>query len=157
LFASDRERLTRKSGREDVNVSAPRSWSKRFEITPNRRLIQGTVLHTRCQNRGGKNFDLHVAETLSIWKNSTDGKIESSDAGTEGEHGWSGRCIHNGVCHPSESWRFVHWTDDAHGGRCVHPRGIVLACVALAAMPLSKNRWKESSDFTSVRIDATNP
>ena len=43
--------------------------------------MQGAVAHTRRQDRGGRDFPLHVANCASAWYSESDGEVESSGSG----------------------------------------------------------------------------
>lgn len=62
-LAGDAERLARIAGREDMNAVAPRSAVEGLEVVPDRRLLQGLVLHPG--HEGGRSVGFPLDETNS--------------------------------------------------------------------------------------------
>lgn len=77
-FPSDRERLTRISGSDEIHLSTPLSASEGLEIVPDRSWIQPLLFHPRHEDGRRKGFPLDVANGPGV-KGSMDTEVESSD------------------------------------------------------------------------------
>lgn len=77
-LASQREGLAGVAAREDIHNSAPRAAVEGFEITPNRRVIQGFLLYARHQESCRVGFSFNVADRSSRGKRQSERDIESS-------------------------------------------------------------------------------
>jgi hypothetical protein len=61
-----------------IHRAAPRVAVEGSEISPDRRVIQGTVRNTRAQDFAGRDFMLHEADDASAWPSHSDSAIEPS-------------------------------------------------------------------------------
>lgn len=89
----DGERLARVSRNDAIHDAAPLAAIEGSEIRPNRRLVQATVSHRRCQDLAGEGFDLHVADRASSRERQAHAEVEPPGSGAEGQH-VEGREIH---------------------------------------------------------------
>jgi hypothetical protein len=85
LEPTHRERLTRYSARDAIHDATPRSAVEGSQIRENRRLIQGAVLHSRCQYFATVTFPLNVADGSSRRNRQSQAEFEAADSGAEGE------------------------------------------------------------------------
>jgi len=86
-FAGDTERLAGVSANDASHLSTPRAAVEGVQISPDRRVIQGTVRNTRCQDFAGSDFVFQVANCASAWQSQSDSKVESPGSTTEAEDG----------------------------------------------------------------------
>lgn len=82
------------SARNHLNMASPGSRVESVEIRPDRRIIQGAVLHARDQDFAGKRFDLDITPTASSWASESDGGVEHSDAAAQADVISDGRYVH---------------------------------------------------------------
>ena len=86
-LAGHAERLAGISTNDSSHLATPRAAVERVQISPDRRVIQGTVRNTRCQDFAGSDFVFHVADRASAWQSQSDSKVESPGSTTEAEDG----------------------------------------------------------------------
>ena len=94
-LSGHRERLAGVATSDAMNCSAPRSAAKGGKIRPDRRIIQGFVLHARDQDFAGIRFAFNVADCASIWHCQFESKLDSASTAAEGED-VEGTYIHKG-------------------------------------------------------------
>ena len=100
--------LTREAANDEIHDATPRAAVEGSEVSPNRRLVQGTVRHTRDQDRGGSDFPLHVADDASAVSNQSHGFAVVAAAGAEFEDPEIGTYSHISppCCFPAAKRRF---------------------------------------------------
>lgn len=77
--------LAGQSRHDAIHRSTPASAVKGVEVRPDRSGFKAPVFHARRQNAGRRDFPLHVADRASL-AHCSDGKVEASDASTDGQH-----------------------------------------------------------------------
>jgi hypothetical protein len=93
LFARAGEGAAGITRSEDIHAATPRAAVEGLNIRPHRRLIEGSVFHTRHQDFNGSDFVLHEADCASAVNRQSEGKIDSPYSAAEAED-VAGRCIH---------------------------------------------------------------
>lgn len=83
LFPGDAVGLTREAAKDEIHCATPRCAVEGSEVSPNRRDVQGTVRHTRDQERGGSSFPLHVTDDASPWSSHSHGFSVLAAAGAQ--------------------------------------------------------------------------
>jgi hypothetical protein len=83
--ASDRERLARIARKHDVHASAPRPAVEAGKVVPDRRVIQGRVLHPGHEEGRGEGFPLDVTHSPVVATGEDEPEVEPADAGAERE------------------------------------------------------------------------
>jgi hypothetical protein len=83
--AGDRERLARIPRKDDVHAAAPRAAVEAGNVVPDRRAIQGRVVHPRHEQGRGEGFPLDVTHSSISGTGEDEPQIEPADAGAEGE------------------------------------------------------------------------
>jgi hypothetical protein len=83
--AGDRERLARIARKDDVHAAAPRAAVEAGNVVPDRRAIQGRVIHPRHEQGRGEGFPLDVTHSSISGKGEDEPQIEPANAGAEGE------------------------------------------------------------------------
>lgn len=84
--AGERERLARVARCNDVHCSAKARAIKGREIVPDRRRIQGRILHPRHEHGRGEGFPLDVANSSQATaEGEPNTEIQSTDARAEAE------------------------------------------------------------------------
>ena len=83
--AAEGEGLTGISGRDDMNLAAPRSAVEGSQIVPNRRVIQGLVFHPGHESGRGETVSLDKTHSSIAGFGKVDAEVETSDTGTEGK------------------------------------------------------------------------
>jgi hypothetical protein len=78
LFPGDREGLAGESGSDEIHFATPREAIEGSQISPDRRVIQGTVFNTRRQDFAGSGFVFHEADNVSPWQSQPDSEVKSS-------------------------------------------------------------------------------
>ena len=86
-LSGDAKRLARVSPNDSSHAATPRAAVEGVEISPDRRVIQGIVFNTRCQDFAGSDFVFHVADRASSRESQSDSSIESTGSATEAEDG----------------------------------------------------------------------
>lgn len=76
------ERLARVARDDEIHASTPRCAVEGVQVIPDRSLIQGAVLHTRCQDAGRVEFPLHEADGSCLGIGESDSEVESTNPGT---------------------------------------------------------------------------
>jgi hypothetical protein len=84
-LACDRERLARVARSDDVHRAAPRAAVEGSNVVPDRRAIQGRVLHPRHQSGCGEGFPFDMAHSTISGDGEDEPEIEPTCAGAEGE------------------------------------------------------------------------
>jgi hypothetical protein len=95
LFSCNTKGLAGIARSDAIHNATPWFAVEGFKICPNRRRIQGVFCHARCQDGTGKGFDLDKTDGASIWLRHAESKVESPDAGAQGQNG-KGTWIHTG-------------------------------------------------------------
>ncbi len=81
--AGDGMGLAGKAGREEIDAATKEVAREGSQLIPDSRLIQGAVLHTRDQDRGGKGFPFHHNEAaIGSAEGELDAQLEPPDPGT---------------------------------------------------------------------------
>jgi hypothetical protein len=83
--ASDRERLARIARAEDVHRTVPWSAIEGGNVVPDRRAIQGRVLHPRHEHGRGVGFPLDVTQSSISGTGEREPEVEPAGAGAERE------------------------------------------------------------------------
>ena len=83
--AGDRERLARIARNDDVHAAAPRAAVEAGNVVPDRRAIQGRVVHPRHEQGRGEGFPLDVTHSAISGTGEDEPEVEPADAGAEGE------------------------------------------------------------------------
>jgi hypothetical protein len=83
--AGDRERLARIARNDDVHAAAPRAAVEAGDVVPDRRAIQGRVVHPRHEQGRGEGFPLDVTHSPISGTGEDEPEIEPADSGAEGE------------------------------------------------------------------------
>jgi len=83
--AGDRERLARIARNDDVHAAAPRAAVEAGDVVPDRRAIQGRVVHPRHEQGRGEGFPLDVTHSVISGTGEDEPEVEPADAGAEGE------------------------------------------------------------------------
>jgi hypothetical protein len=78
-------RRARPARNDRVHDATPRRAVEGFDISPDRRVIQETVLHRLDQMAGSEGFPLHVTDRASICDRESESNIEAAPARAEGE------------------------------------------------------------------------
>jgi hypothetical protein len=81
----DRERLARIARKHEVHAAAPRSAVEGGNVVPDRRVIQGRVLHPGHNEGRGEGFPLDVTHSPVAGTGEDETEVEPADAGAEGE------------------------------------------------------------------------
>jgi hypothetical protein len=84
-LARDRERLARIARSDDVHRAAPRAAIEGGNIVPDRRAIQGRVLHPRHESGCGEGFPFDMAHSTISGDGDGEPEVEPARAGAEGE------------------------------------------------------------------------
>lgn len=95
------EGLTGEAANDEIHSAAPRSSIEGGEVRPDRSLVKDSISHTRRQDRGGRDFPLHVADRASARHGESESEVEHSDASAERQD--SGMCSHTQLPPPSPS------------------------------------------------------
>lgn len=77
--------LAREARNEEIHESTEASTVEGGEVRPDRSRIQPPFFHARCQNGGGCDFALHVADRASASNRPSESHVESSVAGAQGD------------------------------------------------------------------------
>ena len=85
LASGLRPRLARESRNDAIHDSTPRLAVEASNISPDRRVIQATIFHTRDQDCCRKGFSLHVADNTGTGHCELESKFESTDTGTQSQ------------------------------------------------------------------------
>ena len=83
--AGDRERLARIARKQDVHAAAPRAAVEAGNVVPDRRVIQGRVLHPGHEQGRSEGFPLDVTHSAVAGTGEDEPEIEPADAGAERE------------------------------------------------------------------------
>ena len=83
--AGDRERLARIARNDDVHAAAPPSTVEGGNVVPDRRVIQGRVLHPGHEQGRGEGFPLDVTHSPVVGTGEDEPEVEPADAGAERE------------------------------------------------------------------------
>ena len=75
------------SANDASHLSTPRVAVEGVQISPDRRVIQGTVRNTRCQDFAGSDFVFQVANCASAWESQSDSEVESPGSAAQAEDG----------------------------------------------------------------------
>lgn len=86
-LAGHAERLAGVSANDASHLSTPRLAVEGVQIRPDRRVIQGTVRNTRCQDFAGSDFVFQVANCASAWESQSDSEVESPGSAAQAEDG----------------------------------------------------------------------
>lgn len=86
-LAGDAERLAGITANDSLHAATPRSAVECVKISPDRRVIHGTVRNTRSQDFAGRDFVFHVADRSSAWESDSNGSAELASAATDVEEG----------------------------------------------------------------------
>jgi hypothetical protein len=78
--------LTWQSGNDRIHLSTPLAAVEGSNVGPDRPLIQAAFRHASRQYRAGIGFPLHVADCASRWHCDSDGEVEPSTTGADGQH-----------------------------------------------------------------------
>ncbi len=81
----DRKWLTRVSCAEDVHRAAPWAAVEGGNVVPDKRAIQGRVLHPRHEHGRGVGFPLDVTQSTISGTGEQDAEVEAAGAGAERE------------------------------------------------------------------------
>jgi hypothetical protein len=81
--ASDAKWLTREASAHDVHRAAPRAAVEGADVAPDRRSIQGRVLHPRHEHGRGEGFPRDVAQSSISGTGEQDPEVEAAGAGAE--------------------------------------------------------------------------
>ena len=84
-FACDGERLARISRSDDVHRAAPRAAVEAGNIVPDRRLIQGRVVHPRHESARGVGFPFDMAHSSISGDGNGEPEVEPACAGAQRE------------------------------------------------------------------------
>ena len=84
-FASDAERLARIARSDDIHRAAPRAAVEGSNVVPDRRAIQGRVLHPRHESGCGEGFPFDMAHSTVSGDGDGEPEVEPASAGAEGE------------------------------------------------------------------------
>lgn len=84
-LARDRERLARIARSDDVHRATPRAAVEGGNIVPDRRAIQGRVLHPRHESGCGVGFPFDMAHSTISGDGDSEPEVETARAGAEGE------------------------------------------------------------------------
>ena len=84
-FACDGERLARISRSDDVHRAAPRAAVEAGNIVPDRRLIQGRVVHPRHESGRGVGFPFDMAHSSISGDGNGEPEVEPACAGAQRE------------------------------------------------------------------------
>jgi len=84
-LARDRERLARIARSDDVHRSAPRAAVEGSNVVPDRRAIQGRVLHPRHESGCGEGLPFDMAHSSISGDGDGESEVETARAGAEGE------------------------------------------------------------------------
>lgn len=72
---------------DSIHLAAPAASIEGVEVTPNRRVIQGTVRNTRSQDFAGSDFVFHEYDRASTSAQSVmHSEVETSCSGTEAKY-----------------------------------------------------------------------
>lgn len=93
LLSSDGIWLARVAASDAIHKSAPWFMIEGGKVRPNRRRVKASILHTRRQPCGRRDFPLQVANCASIGTGDSDAEFETSDAGADGDD-VVGTCSH---------------------------------------------------------------
>jgi hypothetical protein len=73
---------------DEIHRAAPSASIEGSEVSPDRRRVQDAFFHARDQDRGGKEFPLHVQDraraSAEVLESGGDAKVEPADSGAEG-------------------------------------------------------------------------
>jgi hypothetical protein len=82
-FSCDAKRLARESRRDKIHAFTPPSAIKGFKIVPDRRSIQGLVLHPRHESCRREGFPLDVTNgAIGISDGELNSEFNTSNSGT---------------------------------------------------------------------------
>jgi hypothetical protein len=84
-FTGGTERLARVAARDDVHQSVKLFCRERFNVRPDRCLIQFSRFHLCDQVRNGEGFDLHISDCSATRENSSESEINASVPGAKAE------------------------------------------------------------------------
>ncbi len=84
-LARDRERLARIARSDDVHRAAPRAAVEGSNVVPDRRSIQGRVLHPRHESGCGVGFPFDMAHSTISGDGDGEPEVETARAGADGE------------------------------------------------------------------------
>jgi hypothetical protein len=71
--------LAREAANDAIHDATPRSAVEGSDVSEDRRLIQGAVLHARRKDRGCIGFPLHSTDEASVGDGQLESEVESSD------------------------------------------------------------------------------
>ncbi len=84
-LSRDRERLARIARSDDIHRAAPRVAVEGDNVVPDRRWIQGRVLHPRHESGCGEGFPFDMAHSTISGDGDGKPKVKPASAGAEGE------------------------------------------------------------------------
>ena len=85
LASGDAERLARIAAMDDIHQAAPRSTVEAGNVVPDRRAIQGRVLHPRHERGRRVGFPLDVTHSSISGVGDVEAEVETSGSGAEGQ------------------------------------------------------------------------
>jgi hypothetical protein len=87
LLACDREVLAGETENCSSHAATVEFAGEGSDVRPDRSFVHGTFRNARCQNRGCRKLDLHIADAASVRYSESDGEIEATGAAEEAEVG----------------------------------------------------------------------
>jgi hypothetical protein len=77
-LSGDGEGLAGIASNDSSHLSTPRVAVEGVQISPDRRVMKGTVRNTRCQDFAGSDFVFHVQDRSSAAQSSLNSQVESA-------------------------------------------------------------------------------